>query len=157
MKYVLSLFAVLLMIGTAHADGLYLMGAASTNDFEMSLNDTGYSGEVGWINDTSFGAVSLGGEVSNTVIEGDSTMAGAVNARVFFGSTLRPYLMAGAGATFEGDPLAQVGAGVVWVANEDESGSFGIMAGYEHRFYLDSDFSTTSEDGYAKVGLLLTF
>jgi hypothetical protein len=154
----LPIFAVLaLFIGPAHADTYLMVGGSLANISELDTDNIGYSGEAGWTN----GTFAVGGEVSNHMHLGNETLAGAVNARVFLGDwVVRPYVSAGAGATFEGDPLAQAGVGLMWTANDEgEAGSFGIYAGYEHRFYFDGfdDFDSTGDDGYAKVGMMLTF
>ena len=142
----------------ALASGLYVMGGASLANFEdINTDNIGYSGEVGLTN----GTFAAGVEVSNHMHLGNSTLAAAVNGHVFLGDwVIRPYVTGGVGATFEGHPLAQAGGGLLWVANDEgEAGSFGIYAGYEHRVYFAGfdDFDSTGNDGYAKVGLMLTF
>ena len=155
------LFAAVFMFalaGQARADTYLMIGGSLADLSEVNTDNIGYAGEAGWTN----GTFAAGVEVSNHMHNGNSTLAGAVNGRVFTPEwhSLRLYGSAGAGATFEGDPLAQVGGGLLWVANDEgNAGSFGIYAGYEQRWYFESfsDFDSTGRDGYAKVGLMLTF
>lgn len=153
----LPIFAALALFVAplAHADTYLMVGGSLANLSEVNTDNIGYSGEAGWTD----GTFAVGAEVSNHMHLGNETLAGAVNARVFLGDwVVKPYLSAGAGATFEGDPLAQYGAGLLWVANDEgNAGSFGIYAGYEQRHYFDSDFSEAGHDGYAKIGMMLTF
>lgn len=161
MKFLLPILAaVALFVATpAKADPYLIVGGslAGPSELNLDLDNVGYSGEAGWTNGTFAGGV----EISNHVRDGNSTLAGAVNGRVFIGDWIvKPYISGGVGVTFEGDPLAQVGGGLLWVANDEgEAGSFGIYAGYEQRYYFESfsNFDSTENDGYAKVGLMLTF
>ena len=158
----LPIFAALALLFAvpAHADTYLMAGGSLANLSNVDIDNTdniGYSGEAGWTN----GTFAVGAEVSNHMHLGNETLAGAVNGRVFLVDwVVKPYISGGVGATFEGDPLAQAGVGLIWIANDEgEAGSFGIYAGYEHRFYFDGfdSFDSTGNDGYAKVGLMLTF
>lgn len=159
MKTLLSTIAALVLLtGVAQAEGLYVMGGGSlANLGEINTDNLGYSGEVGYTTGTFAGGI----EVSNHMHLGNSTLAAAANGRVFLGDWfIRPYISGGVGSTFEGSPLAQAGGGLMWVANDEgDAGSFNIYAGYEQRWYFESfsDFDSTGNDGYAKVGLMLTF
>ena len=154
---IMAALALFLFLSPAHAETYVMAGGSLANLSELNTDNIGYSGEAGWTN----GTFAAGVEVSNHMHLGNSTLAGAVNGRVFLGDwVVKPYISGGVGATFEGDPLAQVGAGLLWIANdEDNAGSFGIYAGYEQRYYFESfsDFDSTGNDGYAKIGLMLTF
>ena len=155
------LFAAAFMFalaGQAHADTYILVGGSLSNFSELNTDNIGYSGEAGWTN----GTFAAGVEVSNHMHAGNETLAGAINGRIFTPEwhSLSLYGGVGAGATFEGDPLGQAGAGIRWKANDEgESGSFSILAGYEYRCYPKDwgSFDCASNDGYAKMGMMLTF
>ena len=143
----------------AMASGLYVMGGASlANSEDINTDNIGYSGEIGLTNGTFAGGI----EVSNHMHLGNSTLAVAVNGRAFTPewNSLSLYGSVGAGSTDKGDPLGQAGAGIRWKANDEgESGSFSLLAGYEHRCYPEDwgSFDCASNDGYAKLGMMLTF
>ena len=146
------------LAGQAHADAYLIVGGSATDYSKLDTKNVGYFGEVGLTNGTFAGGI----ELSNHMKDGNETLAGAVNGRIFTPEwhSLSLYGSVGVGATFEGDPLGQAGAGIRWKANDEgKSGSFSLMGGYEHRCYPKDwgSFDCASNDGYAKLSMMLTF
>ena len=137
----------------------YFIGSASLASLgDLDGDNVGYSAEAGWTN----GSLAIGLEYSEHRHMGNVTPAGAVNSHIFLSDwTVQPFLTAGLGEVVDGgDPLVQVGGGLLYHATP----GFGIFVGYKHRFYLDDWSGLTefdnygdSQDGYAEVGLMLTF
>lgn len=138
-------------IGPASADP-YFRAAAVAGDVSASWpDDFGYAAEIGITNGTLAGGI----EFSDYRDGGESYRAVSANAYVYpFDWTIRPYGMVGAGYAFDpDDPLLQAGGGLLWLANESaDAGSFGIFAGYRHR-WLDGD----DAGGSVEAGIQLTF
>jgi len=151
--------ALALVPAAARADvDIYTTGGAMLTDWaNPDMDNTGLFGEIGVTNGTLAG----GFEILNHCHLGDCTLAGAVNGRVFIGPwAVQPYLVAGIGMTFEGDPLGKYGAGLIWQATPD----FAIYAGYEAISYFedfndmgDLDNWSESTDDFVKAGIWLTF
>ena len=151
---------VMLMAMPAKSAELYVMGGANFSEFssmEFNSDNLGFAGEVGAVGDYFGGGL----QISNLCIDDGCDMAAAGNARIFVGDWLiRPYVLGGIGASFNGDPLTQYGGGLMWVANDEgDAGSFSIYAGWTIRdtFVSFDDWEHVGNEEFAEAGLMLTF